>query len=227
MVIFIRYIPLQMVTTLKSFFSTYIRIATILILAMSILTGCASPSAETAPTLDDSAVIAAAVETISAQMTMDAINNPSPTPVPTHTPLPPTATPLPPTETPAATLEPTAVPTQAAELSAKLVYVVTFPENKRIYVPNEKYGLALGFENTGSVTWAPGSYVKLERYQGEVTIQLQLAVDKAVKPGERVEFDLWVFGSETLGYHEFVFQLYTNDGLAIPGGVAVYSYTSV
>lgn len=195
------------------------------------LAGCSTPAPVATPTLDDSAIVAAAVETISAQMTADALNNPSPTPLPTQTPLPPSPTPVPPTETTLPSPEPTATFTQtqpqAAPLSAKLLYVVTFPENKRIYVPNEKYGLALGFENTGTLTWEAGSTVKLVSFVGEVTIQTELAVDEAVKPGERVEFDLWVFGSETLGYHEFYFQLYTNSGLAIPGGVAVYSYTSV
>lgn len=220
-----------MVKPLKSIISKSARIATFLLISASFLIGCTSPASNAAPTMDDSAIIAAAVETLGAQMTSDALSNPSPTPLPTLTPLPPTATPVPPTATPEATLEPTAVPTlaptQAPALSAKLLYVVTFPENKRIYVPNEKYGLALGFENTGTVTWAAGSTVRLTSFKGEITIQKELSIDKAVKPGEKVEFDLWVFGSETLGYHEFIYQLYTMDGIAISGGVAVYSYTSV
>lgn len=220
-----------MVSPLKSIVSKHTSIVTFWLITAIFLVGCAGPVSNAVPTMDDSAIIAAAVATLSAQMTGDALNNPSPTPLPTQTPLPPTATPIPPTATAEASLEPTAVPTlsptQAPALSAKLLYVVTFPENKRIYVPNEKYGLALGFENTGTVTWAAGSTVKLTSFKGEITIQKELSVDKAVKPGEKVEFDLWVFGSETLGYHEFIYQLYTEDGIAIPGGVAVYSYTSV
>ena len=203
-----------------------IAIPVFFVLIASLLSGCTTLQATPAPTIDQSTIVAAAVETLSAQITLDALNHPSPTPLPTATPLPPTATPPPPTETQAATAEPTSLPIQKAELSARLVYVVTFPENKRNYVPNEKYGVALGFENTGTLTWQPGSTVRLMDYKGEVTIQTELSVDKEVKPGERVEFDLWAFGSETLGEHVFTFQLYTREGIAIPGGIAVYTYVS-
>ena len=194
------------------------------LLISSLLAGCTSASPTAVPTLDQAVIVAAAVETISAQMTDTAIRNPSPTPLPTQTPVPPTPPPVPPTETPANTLEPTLAPTQAAALSAKLRYVTTFPEDKRIYIPNEEYGLALGFENTGTIIWEAGSYVKLMSYKGEVTVQTQLSIDKAVAPGERVEFALWAFGSETLGDHSFVYQLFTSQGLAIPGGYATYAY---
>jgi len=194
------------------------------LLISSLLAGCTSASPTAVPTLDQAVIVAAAVETISAQMTDTAIRNPSPTPLPTQTPVPPTPPPVPPTETPANTLEPTLAPTQAAALSAKLRYVTTFPEDKRIYIPNEEYGLALGFENTGTIIWEAGSYVKLMSFKGEVTVQTQLSIDKAVAPGERVEFALWAFGSETLGDHSFVYQLFTSQGLAIPGGYATYAY---
>jgi len=201
-----------------------IKIVFVTFIISSLLAGCTSPSPTSAPTLDQAVIVAAAVETISAQLTDTAIRNPSPTPLPTQTPVPPTVTPLPPTETPAITAEPTQAPTQAAALSAKLRYVTTFPEDKRIYIPNEEYGLALGFENTGTVIWEAGSYVKLMSFKGEVTVQTQLSIDKAVAPGERVEFALWAFGSETLGDHSFVYQLFTSQGLAIPGGYATYAY---
>jgi len=212
-------IPMKLKCINKSWF------AVSLVIAGAVLIGCTPQAAPPVPTLDENAIVAAAVETLAAQMTSEAINNPSPTPMPTNTPLP-TATPLPPTETPAATLAPTQAPTQAASLSAQFVYVVTFPENKRVYVPNEEYGVALGFENTGTTIWNSGYYVKLVDFKGEVTIQTQLAVDKGAKPGERIEFDLWAFGSETLGQHTFVYQLYTETGIPVPGGVGVYTYTS-
>jgi len=202
----------------------FLSIVALFLMISSLLAGCTSPSPTSAPTLDQAVIVAAAVETISAQLTDTAIRNPSPTPLPTQTPVPPTVTPLPPTETPAITAEPTQAPTQAAALSAKLRYVTTFPEDKRIYIPNEEYGLALGFENTGTVIWEAGSYVKLMSFKGEVTVQTQLSIDKAVAPGERVEFALWAFGSETLGDHSFVYQLFTSQGLAIPGGYATYAY---
>lgn len=197
----------------------------ILLIAGAILIGCTPQAAPVVPTLDENAIVAAAVETLAAQMTSEAINNPSPTPLPTNTPFP-TATPVTPTETPSATFAPTPAPTQVPALSAQFVYVVTFPENKRVYVPNEEYGVALGFENTGTVVWNAGYYVKLVDFKGEVTIRTELSVDKVVKPGERIEFDLWAFGSETLGKHTFVYQLYTETGIAVPGGIGVYTYTS-
>ena len=48
-------------------------------------------------------------------------------------------------------------PTQTALISAKLLYVVTYPEDKRSYVSNERFGIAIGFQNTGTVTWEPGA----------------------------------------------------------------------
>ncbi|MHB8135580.1 MAG: hypothetical protein ACYDH1_15320 [Anaerolineaceae bacterium] len=203
-----------------------IKIVVFFLIISNLIIACTSATPSVVPTLDQAVIVAAAVETISAQMTDTAIRNPSPTPLPTQTPIPPTATPLPPTETPANTQEPTLAPTQATALSAKLRYVTTFPEDKRIYIPNEEYGLALGFENTGTIIWEAGSYVKLMSFKGEVTVQTQLSVDKAVAPGERVEFALWAFGSETLGDHSFVYQLFTSQGLAIPGGYATYAYKS-
>jgi hypothetical protein len=197
----------------------------VILIISSFLAGCTATTPTPLPTVDQVEIVAAAVGTISAQMTDEAIRNPSPTPLPTQTPIPPTLTLFPPTETPS--VEPTQTATTAAALSAQLRYVTTFPDDKRVYIPNEEYGLALGFENTGTVTWEAGSYVKLISFKGEVTVQTELKTDKAVKPGEKVEFALWAFGSETLGDHTFVFQLFTSQGLAIPGGYATYSYKAV
>ncbi len=204
----------------------FLKIVALFLIMSSLIAACSPTSPTAIPTVDEGKIIAAAVNTMSAQMTDEAIRNPSPTPFPTQTPVPPTATPLPPTETPAFTIEPTQAATLAPALSAKLRYVTTFPEDKRVYIPNEEYGLALGFENTGTVTWEAGTYVKLVSFKGEVTVQTQLSIDKAVKPGEKVEFALWAFGSETLGDHTFVFQMYTPSGLAVSGGYASYSYVA-
>jgi hypothetical protein len=204
----------------------FLKIVVFILMLSSLVAACSPTSPTTVPTVDEGKIIAAAVNTMSAKMTDEAIRNPSPTSFPTQTPVPPTATPLPPTETPAFTVEPTQAATLAPALSASLRYVTTFPEDKRVYVPNEEYGLALGFENTGTVTWEAGTYVKLISFKGEVTVQTQLSIDKAVKPGEKVEFALWAFGSETLGDHTFVFQMYTPSGLAVSGGYATYSYVA-
>ncbi len=198
----------------------------ILLILLMFLCACSSLNPTPVPTADQQSVVAAVVETINAQSTSEAIMHPSVTPFPTATPLPPTATTLPATEIPTATV-PLDTPTPEFTLSAQLAYVTAYPEDKRIYIPNERYSIAIGFKNTGTLTWEAGSTIKLISFKGEVTVATTLTVDKAVRPGEKMEYDLWAFGSETLGDHTFNFQLYTSDGLAIPGGFASFSYTSV
>jgi hypothetical protein len=193
----------------------------------SILAGCTSPAAPLVPTVDEGAIVAAVVETINVQNTTEALNNPSPTPKPTETQIPPSPTPIPATKTPTETAQPSATPTQITSISAKLMYVVAYPENKRSYVGNERFGIAIGFQNTGTITWEPGSYVKLVSNNGEITVQLEAFVNKAVAPGEKAEYDHWAYGSEWYGDHTFVFQLYNSQGLPISGGYASFTYTSV
>ena len=199
-----------------------------LLLASSLLAGCGTPATATpVPTLDQTTLVAAAVKTISAQITEEALRNPSPTPIPTETLVPPTATPLPPTETPAPTLPPTETPTQVVALSAQFLYAATYPENKREYVPNYKFGLAMGFKNTGTITWEPGYRFKLVSHKGEITVQPEVELGQSIAPGQKVEFNLWAFGPEMLGDHVWVFQLYTSQGVPVPGGVGVFSYKAI
>ncbi|MDO9086937.1 MAG: hypothetical protein Q7U53_12095 [Anaerolineaceae bacterium] len=198
-----------------------------LLILGSVIAGCTSPVIPVLPTVDEGAIVAAVVETINAQNTTEAINNPSATPVPTETQPPPSPTPIPITETPTETAQPSETPTQITSVSAKLMYVVAYPEDKRSYVGNERFGIAIGFQNTGTVTWEPGSYVKLVSNNGEVTVQLEAFVTKAVAPGEKAEYDHWAYGSEWYGDHTFVFQLYNSQGLPISGGYATFTYTSV
>jgi hypothetical protein len=196
------------------------------VFSSSLLVGC-TQSPLPVPTQDQSIIVAAVVETINAQNTQDALLNPTITPLPTETLIPPTPTILPATETPTETIIPSVTATQQPAYSTTLLYVVSYPENKREYVGNERFGIALGFRNTGSVTWEPGTNVKLVSYTGEVTVQLEASINTTVPPGEKVEFDFWAFGSEWYGDHTFVFQLYNSQGLAIPGGYATFTYTSV
>lgn len=200
----------------------------ILILVLfTFLAGCTAPTPLPAPTNDQALIVDAVVKTINAQHTQDALLNPTSTPLPTETKIPPTLTSIPATKTPTITLQPTETATTQPAYSAALVYVTAYPENKREYVGNERFGIALGFQNTGTVTWQAGTNVKLVSYTGEVTVQLETTIDHAVIPGEKVEFDLWAFGSEWYGDHTFGFQLYNDQGLAIPGGYATFTYTSV
>jgi hypothetical protein len=108
-----------------------------------------------------------------------------------------------------------------------VAYVSTWPESKAEYLPNEWFGLAIAFKNTGTTTWEPGYKVKLVSFVGEPTVQTELSTDKAVKPGEKVEFGLWAFGSEMIVRHTWTFQLYNPEGVGIPGGFATFSYQSI
>ncbi len=204
------------------------RLLLILVLSSSLFAGCSalSPTPAPAPTQDPATLVAAAVQTLSAQMTAEAIRNPSATPVPTDTPVP-TATLVPPTETPLPpTLTPTDTATPAPALEAKFLSAGTFPENRLEYIPNEHFGLAVRFKNVGTIGWTPGYRLVLTGHEGEVTVQPELELTKGVAPGEAVEFDLWAFGSETLGRHTWYFQLFSQSGGPVPGGSAAFSYTS-
>lgn len=209
------------------------------LLAAFAMTGCSVLTP--APTPDINVMIAAAVQTVEVRMTESARLNPSATPLPTATPLP-SPTPVPPTATATATsatqaasVAGTAVPGVPAAtatqgivngIAGKFLYAATFPENKREYLPNEKFGLALGFQNVGTVTWESGCYIKLVNFTGEVTVQTELKIDKNVGSGDKVEFNLWAFGSEMLGPHTWVFQVYNPAGGAIPGAAGAFSYKS-
>ncbi len=203
----------------------------VLVLIILLLASCTpAPTATPAPTTDPATYVAAAVSTLRAQMTADALANPSPTPVPTATPVP-TETPVPPTPTPSVpTQTPTSTATTAPAISAKFLSAGTFPENKFEYVPNEKFGLAVRFKNTGTATWAAGYRLVLTGFVGiegnEVTVQKECELGRSIAPGEAAEFDLWAFGSETLGRHTWYFQLYSTEGVPVPGGSAAFSYVS-
>lgn len=202
------------------------------LLAAGLLAGCSgAPTPVVTPMPNQETVIAFAVQTLSVQMTQEAIANPSPTAVPpTNTPEPTaTATEIPATPTqalPTNTLAPTA--TSQPAVSAKFLTASTYPENKYVYTPNERFGLAIRFMNNGTTTWGPGSKLTLSGFEGvegdTVTVQKEATIDRAIAPGEVAEFDLWAFGSETLGQHVWYFQLSSATGGPIPGGYASFSY---
>ncbi len=204
------------------------RLLITLCLVAVLAAGCASPTPPPPlPTIDPATYVAAAVETLSAQITEEALRNPTDTPVPpTDTPVPPTSTPELPTLTPTLAISLTPTATQPPPLSSQFLYATTYPENKREYVPNEKFGLALGFINNGSITWEPGYRLKLVNFEGEVTVAPEAELGQAIAPGQKAEFNLWAFGSETLGQHTWYFQLYSSQGVPVPGGFAYFSYVS-
>ncbi len=216
---------------MKRIFSTASHILLLAVLLASI-TGCgAAAPVPSQPTLDPTQVMEDARATVVAEITEDARLHPSATPTATQTPLP-TSTPLPSatptvtltatpsiTDTPAPTFTPTALP-----LSSKFLYAVTYPENKNRYPSNEKFGLALGFLNTGSIDWNSSYTIRLTGFEGEVTVQTEATLGRSVKPGEKGEWNLWAYGSEMMGKHVFYFQIYTDTGAAIDGGFGYFTY---
>jgi hypothetical protein len=201
----------------------------IALVLIGILLGACAPAATPipAPTTDPATYVAAAVQTLSVQMTAEAQAHPSATPVPPTATTAPTNTPIPPTATPSLpTATSTATATEAPALAGKALYQATYPENKRDYIPNEHFGLALGFQNTGTVAWDPGTKIVLVSHVGEITAQPDATTNKRIEPGQKVEFNLWAFGSETLGSHTWTFQVYNANGVPIPGAVTSFSYTS-
>lgn len=220
----------SMVTSMKISQLPVCRFLSILIILTTLLAGCTPATPAPAPTLDPATLVAAAVQTLSAQQTQQALLNPTATYTlqPTATTAP-TNTPEPPTATPTLSFTLTPVPptnTPAPAVSALFQYTTTYPENKREYVPNEKFGLAVGFKNTGTVTWDSNYTLKIVSFVGEITVQQDAMLGKSVKPGEKGEFNLWAYGSETITTHTWVFQMYTSSGGAVPGGSAVFSYKS-
>lgn len=207
------------------------RFLLIVMILSTLLAGCTPAAPTPAPTIDTSNLIAAAVETISAQQTREALLNPTNTPQPTAT-QPPTATNTPnlPSATPTLAVTLTPVPptnTPAPAISALAQYQATYPVNKREYLPNEKFSLAIGFKNTGSVAWDSSYTLKIVSFVGEVTVQQEAVLGKTVNPGEKGEFNMWAFGSETITQHTWYFQMYTSSGLPVPGGYSGFTYQSI
>ena len=216
----------------------------LLILALTMLTGCA-PTPQPTPTQDATAAYELAQQTEAAALTASALANPTATdtPQPTQTNTPqPTATVTvtetmsgtatitkKPTVTPSftATERPTKTPvTPVAGYAAEFLYANTFPALRNEFVPNESFSVGIGFKNIGDEPWYPGTAMVLVNFKGESTCQKSVVLEQTVNPGEKADFSIWGFGSELLGRHVWVYQLYAPQGLAIPGGVGVFTYIS-
>ncbi|NPV56383.1 MAG: hypothetical protein HPY76_06915, partial [Anaerolineae bacterium] len=145
-----------------------------------IFAAACTPAVPQDPTTDP-LLLAFAVQTAHADLTAEALANPSATPTPTDTPVPPpTNTPEPTfTLAPVYTATPagSSTPTQAQGAAVEFVYAATYPENKRVFLPNETFGLALGFQNVGTVPLS-GCLIKLVNFSGEDTVDDQASSDK-------------------------------------------------
>jgi hypothetical protein len=153
--------------------------------------------------------------------------------LPTATPTQaPTATPIPTaTETLASTASETASPVPTAippALSADVLKIWSYA-NTTVYIANHGFTLAIYMKNTGTITWKPGYQLRFTGLTngGDVTVQPVQDLTVEVKPGGKVEFDLWAFGSETLGDHTWYFQLFTADGKKVPGSQCSFTFTMI
>ncbi len=207
-------------------FAKISKLASVIVLLSSFIAGCGAPTptATAFPTIDQTTLVAAAVKNNQCADDRGGVTQPLPDAHEhTRSSYRYTAST---TETATPAVPPTATATEAPALSAKFLYAATFPENKRDYIPNEIFGLEFGFQNTGTITWVPGYQLKVVSYTGDGEVQPSIDLGKAVEPGNKAIFDLWAFGSETLGDHKWVFQLYTDSGIPVNGGVAYFTYKS-
>ena len=138
---------------------------------------------------------------------------PTATTVPTSTRKPPTAT---------------KVPTSPLPLSAQVLKVWTY-QNKNTFIANEGFLLAVYMKNTGKSTWDLGFQLRYtgQTDGGDITVQPVVNIPKEVKPGDKVEFDMWAFGSEKLGPNTMFFSLFDGNNKVVPGSQAEYSYTAL
>lgn len=199
------------------------RIIIAFLTAIFILVGCSSAEQTPAPTPDLNILVELVAQrvvvTLQAQMTQDAIDNPTATPIPTATPEP-TSTP-----TPIPTIVVASPTVQFVGEKAEFLYAVTYPGNRTTFVPNEEINIAWGLKNAGSTTWTPG--YKLTYVGGEAfTARYEIRLEKNVAPGEKAEFNFGAFGSEELGSHTTYWQLVNANGLPVPGGYVSFTYTS-
>jgi len=195
-------------------------VSSILFAGALLLLGCA-PSV---PTQDPSVLYTQAASTISAQMTMDAVQTiivqqtqvasvptatetPTATQVlPTNTLVPPTNTPVPPTNTPAPPT-PTPVPCNRAQF----VYDVTVPDGTK-FNTLEYFTKTWRLKNTGSCSWNSDYdlvFVSGERMGGSAEVGLT----SQVRPGELVDLSIILRAPERAGVYQGFWQLRDNNGV--------------
>ena len=198
--------------------------AAILILSISIMLSACSGFAPAEPTPDPVVLQDNARQTVVAEITADAQANPTAvfTQQPTYTPYPTYTAVVIPTETP--TPGPTATPKPSGN-QAKFLYANTFPENRRVFYPNEIFNIGFGFENVGEVTWDP-AYALIHIGGDQFTSTTVIPLGRFVKPGEKADFSLGAFGSEDLRVHTTYWSLVTGAGVPVEGGSAYFSYSA-
>jgi hypothetical protein len=195
-----------------------------LLLTASLFLSACSVFAPAEPTPDLAVLNDNARQTVVAEITADALQNPTATftPPPTYTPYPTYTAVVLPTQT--LTPGPTETPVITGN-QAKFLYASTYPENKREYDSNEEFNIAFGFQNIGDVTWDMG-YALVYAGGDRFTSTTVIPIGRPVAPGEKIEFNLGAFGSEDLRVHTTYWSLVSGGGVPVPGGAASFTYTA-
>lgn len=176
----------------------------VFLLVLILFIGACTPGAEESP-LDPNLIYTEAAKTVSAQLTADVppTEMPSPTALPTNTPIPATITPTmeEPTETLAPTVtsdanatntpQPTATRNNSADdLVDEALFTVYFPPVDQRYTSGGTFDAQVGFQNVGPNTWNGGysmRYLSGNTFgvEGKYTIDDYGNVED-VAPGEEV-----------------------------------------
>ena len=204
---------------------TYQRLI-ILSLFAFILSACANiPQAPTkTPTMSADQQMTAAVSTVEAlhwqTETQRAIDNPSPTPTDTATPTPEaTPTSALPLIPPTATEKP--LPYYNIDNKSSLVYKVGDRSTAANpdFVPHDTLYVEICYQNNGSATWTANFHCACTNGGGGVFSPADVMLNREVKTGEWACFSFQQFnGSQALGPHTAVFQLYNDMGSAVRNG---------
>jgi hypothetical protein len=211
---------------LNSFFEKML----ILVLLSSTLAACSSAvltpvATQTAEPTSTSTVAATPTNQPTVPVTPSLAATATLSPIATATPVPTATETLIPTATQTASPTPTATP---PPLAAEVLKVWSFSDNT-VYIANVGFTLGIYMKNTGAITWEPGYQLRFVGLTngGDITVQPVADLTVEVRPGGKVEFDLWAFGSETLGEHTWYFQLFTANGKKVPGSECSFTFTMI
>ncbi len=198
-----------------------IRLVVLLVVITSLMAACATPTAPPAPTADQGAIATAvaaaqtqAAETVVAQITQEALLNPSPTPT---TP-PPTEVP---TATPTVYVLPTATPTRVVVIATAVIPTLTptptaigcklqsqSPANGTTMDPGFDFDGKWTIKNTGTSTWDKSSidfkYLSGTKFQKFYDV---IDLPEAVASGDTVDLVIDMKAPSTSGTYTATWSL--------------------
>jgi hypothetical protein len=222
---------LQKTTRLFAFLALYA------VLACVILVGCTTPTVVVEPTPDIPKIRTESVQTVVANLTIEAALNPTATTPATAAPIVVTATAAPseaptqapaaseatatliPTLTPVATLKPATGGGNPAPTATRRAgpdqaqYVSQSPYDGQVYHPSNQFDANWTFKNVGTSTWTKGIYYI--RFAGKGTNLAKAdkyMVSKDVLPGDSYTFIADMVAPAQGGRYVSYWQLVNNNG---------------